>query len=320
MDGPAGVVGTGPAEAGPPRPAPTRQTDAPARPRSPFPPRPAGRPVSSRRGGFALVFALVLLAALSAAAIAVLTRARGDDDDARRVLAAARARHAAEGAAARALATLATHRAAERPLPPTGTTWLWTVAGLPVTVALEPESGKLDLNAGPIALLPLALDGAGLPPHLHEEVVAAVERLRAEGGIAAGPATLLPPCARLGDAEALLARRLTVATRARGLAASALSDDRLAGMPGSAAADIDRLRALAAAGRSPFDDRGLAHLAPLLADAAPLATLRVRVAIPGTAGAELELAALVQHEIGRSTARVISMDTRRVVEGSACAR
>lgn len=270
------------------------------------------------RRGFALVFALVLLAALSAAAIAVLARARGDDEDAQHALSAARARHAAEGAVARARATLAAHREAGRPLPPTGLTWSWMVAGLHVVVEVEPESGKLDVNTGAIALLPLALEGADVPSSLAGDIANATEGMRAEGSVAASLATLLPPCARLGSTEPALSRRLTVATRARGLAPSAIPDERLAALPGIAAADLDRIRALAAAGRSPLDDNRLSHLAPLLNDAAPLATLRVQVGVPGTAAAELELAALVQHEIGRPTARVIAATLGQVADGTAC--
>ncbi len=278
---------------------------------------PAPLPPSGRRG-FALVFALVLLAALSAAAIAVLARARGDDGDAQDALSAARARHAAEGAIALARATLAAHREAGRPLPPTGMTWSWTVAGLPVVVDLEPESGKLDVNAGAITLLPLALDGADVPSGLGGEIETAAERVRADGSVAASLATLLPPCARLGSSEAALSRRLTVATRARGLAPSAIPDERLAALPGIATADLDLIHALAAAGRSPLDDNRLTHLAPLISDAAPLATLRVRVGVPDTDAAEIELAALVQQEIGRPTARVIAAAMRPVVDGTAC--
>lgn len=278
---------------------------------------PAPLPPPGRRG-FALVFALVLLAALSAAAIAVLARARGDDGDAQDALSAARARHAAEGAIALARATLAAHREAARPLPPTGMTWSWTVAGLPVVVDLERESGKLDVNAGAITLMPLALDGADVPSGLGGEIETAAERLRADGSVAASLATLLPPCARLGSTEAALSRRLTVATRARGLAPSTITDGRLAALPGIATADLDLIRALAAAGRSPLDDNRLIHLAPLISDAAPLATLRVRVRVPGTAAAEIELAALVQQEIGRPTARVIAAALSPVTVGTAC--
>lgn len=278
---------------------------------------PAPLPPPGRRG-FALVFALLLLAALSAAAIAVLARARDVDEDAQHALSTARARHAAEGAVARARATLAAHREAGRPLPLTDITWSWTVAGLPVVVDVEPESAKVDVNTGAITLLPLVVDGAGAPPAVAGGIATAAERLRADGSVAASLATLLPPCARLGSAEADLSRRLTVATRARGLAPSAISDQRLAALPGIAAADLDLIRALAAAGRSPLDDNRLAHLAPLINDAAPLATLRARVGVPGTQAAEIELAALVQQEIGRPTARVIAAAMRPVVDGTAC--
>ncbi len=284
--------------------------DVPDAPGAPLPP--------PGRRGFALVFSLLLLAALSAAAIAVLARARGDVEDAQHALSAARARHAAEGAVARARATLAAHREAGRPLPPTGITWSWTVAGLPVVVAVEPESAKLDINTGAITLLPLALDGVGEPPALAGDIATAAERLRADGSVAASLVTLLPPCARLGGAEAALSRRLTVATRARGLAPLAIPDERLAAIPGIATDDLDRIRAFAAAGRSPLDDNRLSHLAPLINDAAPLATLRVRVGLPGTDDAEIELAALVQQEIGWPTARVISTSMRPVLVGTAC--
>jgi hypothetical protein len=274
--------------------------------------------VPKGRRGFALLLALVLLAALSAAALAVLARSRGDDMAAHQVLASARARHATEGALARAVATLAAYRDASRPLPPTGVTWSWTVAGLPVVVDVEPESSKFDLNTGAIALLPLALDGAGVPSSLAADVAAATEALRANGRGAASLASVLPPCARIGDAEAALARRLTVATRASGLAPSALPDDRLAALPGITADDLDQVRALAAAGRSPLDDDRLAHLTPLFADAGPVATVRVRADVPGSSDAAVEGSALIQHEIGRPTARVIAAKITPVVAGTAC--
>jgi plasmid stabilization system protein ParE len=274
--------------------------------------------VPTGRQGFALVLALVLLAALSAAALTVLARSRSDDMAAHQALASARTRHAAEGAIARAIATLAAHRDAGRPLPPTGTTWSWTVAGIPVVVDVEPESSKLDVNTGAISLMPIALDGGGMPPGLVADVAEATEALRVEGRVAASLASVLPPCARIGDAEAALARRLTVATRARGLAPAALPDDRLAALPGITAADLDRIRALASAGRSPLDDNRLAHLIPLLADAAPLATIRARVTVPGSTDAALQATALVQHEIGRPTARVIAANIAKAAGGTAC--
>jgi general secretion pathway protein K len=84
----------------------------------------------------------------------------------------ARAEAAADGGIALALLALAGRSAAARVFPPL----LVDVGGLPVTVIIEDENGKVDLNAAPASLLADLFAAAGSPPdaarRLSEAVVA----------------------------------------------------------------------------------------------------------------------------------------------------
>lgn len=128
--------------------------------------------------GAALLAVLWFVAAVAALSIAFVNLARGDWELAAAQVDAVRARALAQEGLVRTMAVVDARR--DRRLP---AALVWTTEAGTVTVRLEGEAGKVDLNAATPALIEALARTVGLPEELAGEIAAAVVDWRDENDL-----------------------------------------------------------------------------------------------------------------------------------------
>lgn len=230
-----------------------------------------------RQRGFVLVVVLLVAGIASVAAVTLVGRSRDAAVEIDARIAAAEARAAAEAGITRLVRALRTRNDALLDAAvATGAPVAWRFAGRDVTLAVEPESGRLDLNAGDPAFAAALLAAVEPDAARRGGIAARLFDAREKGEALPSVAALLSPCERLTPALGRLEGAFTVATRQPGLAPSVTSDARLRLVPGLSPQDLETIRTRIAAALMPLDDPSLRHLAPYLSDEAPLYRLVAR--------------------------------------------
>ncbi|MBB3930028.1 hypothetical protein GGR25_001067 [Kaistia hirudinis] len=163
-----------------------------------------------------LLFVLLTIAVLSIGAIALSTRSLNAIDTTRAELAAAEERALLDAATARAIRALQ-YREDPLELPKTSRAQpaSWQFGSSTVSIFLEREGEKFDVNASDLGVLPRFAANLALSGKSRQTVVDAITRARADHVIISDLGALLPDCERLGNGASRLARSMTIATRQR---------------------------------------------------------------------------------------------------------
>lgn len=264
-----------------------------------------------RERGAALIIVLWMLLLLSLLAAAFISTSRSDLAIARNDVEAARARALADAGITRAVLAITEPDPAKR-WRSDGTAYEWPFGGGVVTVEIVGESGKIDLNAAPEAVLQSLFRRAGADAAESARLAAAVLARRAARAAAALPAGGPPPpidpgepafaeIEDLGTLPGIAAPVLhaalplvTVYSRLPTVDPTTAPRDVLLALPGADPAEIDPF---IAARRAQAEGSGIAlapppSLAPYLVPAAAPAVTITADATTDT-GARFERAALV---------------------------